>query len=132
MDKSQLVHRWLLITGSLISLLGVAHLAIAVPMGIEVVKYLPKEAALPLTLGNILTAVAVGGAGFLTIYCASGLKRNERWSWTIAVGAGIFMTLVGIGYVVITPDNPFAYLALVVALCDLAPLGLYRKSLFLR
>ena len=129
MDKRQLVYRWLLITGSLISLLGVAHLVIAVPLGIEDVKSLPRSAALPLTLGNIVTALAVGGAGLLTIYCASGLKRAERWAWTIALGAGIFMTLVGIGYIVVTPDNPFAYLALVVALCDLAPLGLYRQSL---
>ncbi len=131
MDKSQLVHRWLLVTGSLISLLGVAHLVIAVPMGIEVVKSLPRDAALPLTLGNIVTAVAVSGAGLLTIYCASGLKRTERWAWITALGAGIFIALLGIGYILITPDNPFAYLAFVVALCDLAPLGLYRQSLLL-
>lgn len=129
MDRSQLVHRWLLITGSLMSLLGVAHLAIAVPMGIAAVKSLPRDAALPLTLGNIVTALAVGGAGLLTIYCASGLKHAERWAWTIALGAGVFMTLVGIGYIVITPYNPFAYLAFAVALCDLAPLVLYRQAL---
>jgi hypothetical protein len=98
-------------------------------MGLEAVKSLPRGAKLPLTLGNIVTALAVGGAGLLTIYCASGLKRTERWAWTIALGAGIFMTLVGIGYILITPDNPFAYLAFAVALCDLAPLGLYRQSL---
>jgi hypothetical protein len=132
MNKTQLVHQWLLITGSLMSLLGVAHLLIAVPMGIEFVKSLPGEAAHALTLGNIVTAVAVFCAGLLTIYCAPGLKRHERWAWTIAVGAGIFMSLVGIGYVLITPDNPFAYLAFVVALCDVAPLGIYRKLLLLQ
>jgi hypothetical protein len=132
MNKSQLVHRWLLITGSIMSLLGIAHLVIAVPMGIVFVKSLPREAALALTLGNIVTAVAVGGAGLLTIYCASGLKRTERWAWTIAVGVGMFMTMVGIGYVLITPNNPFAYIAFIVAICDLVPLVLYHKSLLLQ
>jgi hypothetical protein len=129
MNKSKLVYRWLLITGSLIILLGVAHLLIAVPVGIEVVKILPKWAALSLTLGNIVTALAVGSAGCLTIYCAFGLKRTERWAWTIAVGVGIFITIVGIGYVVVTPYNPFAYLAFVIALFDLIPLFLFRQSI---
>jgi hypothetical protein len=128
MDKGRLLHRWVLITGSLISLLGIAHLVIAVPMGIEFVKSLPVDAAHALTLGNIVTAIAVFGAGLLTIYCVSGLKRAERWAWTIAVGAGIFMILVGIGYIIVTPHNPFAYLAFVVALCALAPLMLFRQS----
>jgi len=129
MNKSQLVYRWLLITGSLIILLGVAHMAIAVPRGIQIVKYLPQAAALPLTLGNIVTALAVGSAGLLTIYCASGVKRTEYWAWTIAVSAGIFMIIVGIGYILVTPNNPFAYLAFLIALFDLVPLVLYKKLL---
>ena len=124
MDK--FLPRCVLIAGSLMCLLGIAHLLIAVPMGIEIIRSLQSSAIHPLTLGNIVTALSVGGAGLLTLYCLRGLRRGEQWASTIALGAGLFIVLVGAGYVTVTPDNPFAYLALLVGLVDVAALGFLR------
>lgn len=47
---------------------------------------------------------------------------------SIALGTGAFISLVGSGYVLSTPDNPFAYLVLLVGLCDVAALGMLRTG----
>lgn len=126
MTLDQCLPRCVLIAGSLMCLLGVAHMLIAVPMGIEIIRSLQSSAIHPLTLGNIVTALSVGSAGLLTLYCLRGLRRAEQWAWTIAFGAGFFIVLVGVGYVSVMPDNPFAYLALLVGLVDLTALGALR------
>lgn len=126
MSRDEYLLRCVSIAGSLMCLLGIAHMLIAVPMGIDIIKSLQSSAIHPLTLGNIVTALAVGGAGLLTLYCLRGLRRAEQWASTIAFGAGVFIVLVGAGYVTVTPDNPFAYLALLVGLVDVAALGVLR------
>lgn len=129
MTQQQFALRCVQISGSLMCLLGVAHMLIAVPMGVDVLKPLQDGAFLhPLTLGNVVTALSVAGAGLLTLYCRRGLRSAESWAMTIALGAGVFISLVGLGYVLSTPDNPFAYLALLVGLCDLAALGMLRSG----
>lgn len=47
---------------------------------------------------------------------------------SIALGTGAFISLVGLGYVLTAPDNPFAYLALLVGPCDVAALGMLRTG----
>jgi hypothetical protein len=129
MTQQRFALRCLQICGSVMCLLGLAHMLIAVPMGVDIVKALPDGGFLhPLTLGNVVTALSVAGAGLLTLYCRRGLRQAESWAMTIALGAGAFISLVGLGYVLSTPDNPFAYLALLVGLCDVAALGMLRAE----
>lgn len=129
MTKEQFAQRCVQICGSLMCLLGLAHMLIAVPMGVDIVKALPDGGFLhPLTLGNVVTALSVAGAGMLTLYSRRGLKSGESWAMTIALAAGAFISLVGLGYVLSTPDNPFAYLALLVGLCDLAAISVLRSA----
>ena len=129
MTRQQFAHRCVQICGSVMCLLGLAHMLIAVPMGVDMVRPLQDGTLLhPLTLGNVVTALSVAGAGMLTLYCRRGLKSAESWAMTVALGTGAFISLVGLGYVLSTPDNPFAYLALLVGLCDLAALAVLRSA----
>lgn len=51
---------------------------IAVPIGVDIVKPLQDDALLhPLTLGNVVTALSVAGAGLLTLYCLRGSRQAE-------------------------------------------------------
>ncbi|HEX5753923.1 MAG TPA: hypothetical protein VFZ09_47505 [Archangium sp.] len=113
--------RWARVSGGLIILLGLAHLALAVPDGVRAVAPLPREDAAALIMADIVTAVAVLLAGWLMLQGASGLGRAERWARTVVSSAGGFMVLVGVGYILATLGNPFAYVALLVALSSLVP-----------
>jgi hypothetical protein len=116
-----------IIDGIFFMLLGIAHLFIATPMGIEATKTIPASDSASLTLANIVTAISVFMSGMLVLYSINGYARAEKWSITCSFGCALFMTLVGTGYVVTGPDNPFAYAALLAALCLLLPLILSFK-----
>ncbi|MGE5362774.1 MAG: hypothetical protein ACM3SM_01505 [Bacteroidota bacterium] len=99
------------VSAGFIMLLGIAHAAIAVPMGITATASLSLQDSAPLTMANIVTAAAVFLSGLL-VYCnIQGMKRNTRGAFQISLASFIFMFLVGVGYRFATPDNPFAYLA---------------------
>jgi hypothetical protein len=62
------------------------------------------------------------------LYGAPGLRRAEHWARTVVSSAGAFVVLVGVGYILATPGNPFAYVTLLVALVSLvAPLLAPRR-----
>jgi hypothetical protein len=46
----------------------------------------------------------------------------------IALSAGGFAAILGIGAVVAMPDSPFAYLMLILAVVELIPMWLYRHE----
>jgi hypothetical protein len=130
-NKIKIVHHWLKITGILFILLGITHIFVAIIAGIELVKSLPVEAQIILSMGNIVTGLAVGVSGLLILYCSSGIKHSEQWAWTISFGTGLFICIIGIGYIIITPYNPFAYLAFLTAVCEVITLCFFRKPLHL-
>jgi putative ABC transport system permease protein len=96
MDKSQLVHRWLLITGSLISLLGVANVMYVV------VKERTKEIGIMLAVGarrsyilaqfifeSLLLSLSGGAIGILFCYAVVSVV------WMIPAGEDSAMQFVG-------------------------------------
>lgn len=116
-----------IVTGILFLLLGAAHYFIAVPMGIEATKTISSAEAAPLTMGNIVTAISVFMCGLISLYAITGIKRNEKWAWVFSTGSGFYMSMVGIGYISVGPNNPFAYTALIIALIELIPSAISYK-----
>ena len=116
-----------IVTGILFLLLGAAHYFIAVPMGIEATKTIPATHAAPLTMGNIVTAISVFMCGLISLYAITGIKKKERWAWVLSTGSGLYMSMVGIGYISVGPENPFAYAAFIIALIELIPSALSYK-----
>ena len=128
MEKKKRASQWVFAAGILIAILGLIHIA-ATPMVLKDLDELPKNVKDSLVYMYVTTGAAVVFAGLLAVYSSIGIKRSEGMARPLAVGVGVFMFLVGVGAVIVMPDNPFAYIGLVLALVEIAPLLVYRQDI---
>ena len=61
------------------------------------------------------TGLAVILCGFLLLFMASQLKKGQPLAKFLSLSICAFLTLLGIGGVIIMPTNPFAWLMLILA-----------------
>ncbi len=118
--------RWIQVAGWLTLVLGFIHIA-ATPLIFPLSASLLADPELLSSLYMFeMTGLAVVFTGWLVIYASRGWRLGQRWAWHVCLGAGIFLFLLGAGAVLTMPDNPFAYLSLVIAMVENLPVWLYR------
>jgi hypothetical protein len=119
---------WLLVTGILITALGVAHVALTSVVYEQGWKDLPPPQPRVFLYMYIGAGLALAFAGVLTVRGARALGRGEKWGYGVASLAAWFVILMGVGAVVNMRSNPFAWAALVVAVLNYVPLAGYRRA----
>ena len=73
------------------------------------------------------TGLAVILCGFLLLFMASQLKKGQPLSQFLSLSICAFLTLLGIGGVIIMPMNPFAWLMLILAGVNIILILRYRS-----
>ncbi len=125
--KQQLVSRWLLVTAILITLLGAIHVA-ATPLVFRTgFESLSQDNLLTSIYMFVATGVCLIFVGLIAIFCARGI--GESWALTLSTWIGVFVLLFAISAIAVMFTNPFAYITLLIALANLAPLVFFRSSL---
>lgn len=128
MRKTNFLSRWILISGIIISLIGLIHIAMTPGMSQhmgnsnELKKYVP---------GFIYFFVLAGASfffcGVLTIYSSIGLRKTERWSFVVALTSGIFIVLAQTSAIVFAKfGNPLIYLCGVCSISNIIILLIFR------
>ncbi|MEW5871191.1 MAG: hypothetical protein AB1894_18110 [Chloroflexota bacterium] len=118
---------WIQVAGWLTLGLGVIHIA-ATPLIFPLSASLLADPELLSSLYMFeMTGFAVVFTGWLVMYASQGWRQGQRWAWQVCQGAGLFLLLLGAGAVLAMPDNPFAYLSLVIAIVENLPVWLYRS-----
>lgn len=128
MDAKKLTGaRWIQGAGWLTLGLGVIHIA-ATPLIFPLSASLLADPELLSSLYMfVMTGLAVIFTGWLVMYASQGWRQGQRWAWQVCLGAGVYLLLLGAGAVLAMPDNPFAYLSLVIAIVENLPVWLYRS-----
>lgn len=120
--------RWIQVAGWLTLVLGLIHIA-ATPLIFPLSTSLLADPELLSSLYMfVMTGLAVILTGWLVIYASQGWSQGQRWAWHVCLGAGVFLLLLGAGAILAMPDNPFAYLSLVIAIVENLPVWLYRGN----
>ena len=122
--------RWLSISGVLIALLGVVHLAATPGVMGGIPESVPAEFRLAFLFMFAAAGLGVVFAGILIIGAAIGMARHWPGARILGFSAGIFTTLLGIGAVAAMPGNPFSYVLLFLGLSVLPSLVLSRRGRF--
>jgi len=120
--------RWIRLAGWLTLLLGSIHIA-ATPFvyTLSASLFADPDALSALYMFE-MTGIAVIFTGLLIIYASKGWQNGQCWAWHVCLGAGVFLLLLGLGAVLGMPDNPFAYLSLIIAIIENLPVWLYRHD----
>jgi hypothetical protein len=119
---------WLLITGILVTLLGVLHVALTPYVYGMGWNELPAAEGRVFVYMYVAAGLALAFAGVLTIRSARALGRGEKWGYGVATLAGWFVILMGVGAVLNMRSDPFAWSALAVAILNYIPLAGYRRA----
>ncbi len=128
------VHRPTQVFGGLVAVLGLIH-NLATPMvHADVYSALPAGDALVADLFFVATGTTLILLGLLTVYSAR--YQGQQWAFIVTGSTGTYVTLLGIAAVALMPENPFAYVDLVLGVGQLivllfaqrAPRALRRRS----
>ena len=122
----------ILISGILNCLLGIVHQVVLYFSYKEYEALITPEADKVLAdflLFSIALGITLFFIGLLMIYCYSGMKRGEKWSYVVCIGASVLLLAftITIGCV-IGFDQPVAYVHLVNSILIAIPLILSRKA----
>jgi hypothetical protein len=109
-------------------ILGMLHIAIIPLFVFQGFEKLSFENLLIFVYMYLGTGAALVFSGWLVIVCARGLKADEAWPASIALGTGIFLLMLGLGAVISMSYNPMVYLILLSALIELISLQVYRRK----
>lgn len=108
--------KWLNLTGGLLLLLGIVHLAAAPGTLRGVPEGVPEEFRAAFLFFFAAAGAGVILCGLLVLWASYGLARQWRGSWTLGLMAGLFALLLGAGAVAAMPRNLFAYALLALGL----------------
>lgn len=122
--------RWLSISGALIALLGIVHLASTRGVMWGIPESVPGEFRKAFLFVFASTGAAVVFAGLLVLFAAYGIARMRTGVRALAFSSGIFTILLGVGAAIAMPQNAFSYVLLFLGLSILPPLMLLRRSRF--
>lgn len=89
MNKLLISSRVLMVEGTLLLVVGAIHLLVIPTLRSTFVRLLPPESFQffwpPFLLNHAVVGILLLPLGLSTLYCASGVRRGERWSWRIGV-----------------------------------------------
>jgi hypothetical protein len=119
---------WLLITGILVTLLGLLHVGMTPLVYDQGWNELPEADARAFVYMYVAAGLVLVLAGILTVRSARALGRGEKWGYGVASIAGWFVILMGVGAVINMRSNPFSWIALVIAVFNYIPLAGYRRA----
>lgn len=105
------------IAGIILIILGCIHIA-ATPFIILMFRVLGKTGLLTFAYMFVCTGIALVFIGWLQYYIARQPDIDKRGNDILSMSAWL-MLFIGSGAVITMYDNPFAYIALLVALFDL-------------
>lgn len=130
MEKIKFLSLWILISGIIISIIGIAHNSFAPVM---YHKMLTVESVKDLTPGFIYFFVLGGSAflfaGLLSIFSSFGLKKTEKWAWVIAISSGIFVAIGSIAAIAFAKfGNPMIYIQGICAISNIVLLLIFKKA----
>lgn len=128
MDNRKRGSRWVLVTGVLITVLGLIHVAFTPSIFQTLSSQLDVYSTWVQVYMFAATGAAVIFAGLLIVYASRGLKTSEGWARSLALWSGLFSLLLGGGAVAAIPGSPFALMLLLVSSAEIIPLWLYRRE----
>ena len=97
MTRRQMAARWVLVAGILVLLIGALHSIQAPSLYERQAAGGSPEAARGSVYFFLVTGAALLLTGVFLIYAARGIRAREPWGRTVAVIAGLFVLVVGVG-----------------------------------
>lgn len=130
MKIKQFTSRWILITGIVFCLIGIAHNSFAPEMYKTLqTEPLLKDKAQGLIYFFIVMGSAIILCGFLSIFSSSGIKKSEKWGKTIALSAAVFIALCAFTAIIFADfSNPLIYVMGICAFLNIAFLLIFFKK----
>ncbi|MBN2371232.1 MAG: hypothetical protein JXO72_12175 [Vicinamibacteria bacterium] len=129
MTRAKVAPVWAMISGVLVTLLGLFHnrgvMDVFHGYGFDRLASLSGRGFIYMYLG---VGIAWIGAGLLLFVSGRGLRRGASWAWPLGSAAAVFMLIFGVGAMVIMPDNPPTVLIAGCAILAVPPFALYRPS----
>jgi|GEM_PF-2161231 len=122
--------RCLSVSGVLIILLGIVHLASAPGVMRGMPAAVPDEFQKAFIYLFAATGAAVIYCGLLILFAAYGIARMRPGARGLALCSGMFTILLGVGALAAMPQNAFSYILLILGLSILPPLILMRRARF--
>jgi hypothetical protein len=124
MDKRKFISRWILVTGIIITLIGIIHVSFTPVMyqqmiNDETIDETLKDKAPGFAYFFAFCGFAIFYAGLLTIYSSFGLKKSEKWALFLSVSAGLFVAIGGISALAFAKfSNPMIYIMSISAISN--------------
>jgi len=93
-NRRSIVARIISVTGVLLLIAAAIHLIVTPTLKRVILdRVLTAEELLivspPFLLNHIVMGILLIPIGFITIYCASGIRAGERWAWVISLANGL-------------------------------------------
>lgn len=128
--KKKILRLWILVSGIIISIIGLAHNSFAPAMFRAMQNdQLMGDKTAGFIYFFVLTGTAFFFAGLLTIYSSIGLKNSEKWALIIAISSGIFVALGAISAVLFANfGNPLIYTMGICAILNIVLLLVFSKA----
>ena len=94
MNRRSIVARVISVTGVLLLIAAAIHLLMTPTLKRVILDRVltPEELLIvspPFLLNHIIMGILLIPIGFVTIYCASGIRAGERWAWVISLAIGL-------------------------------------------
>ena len=93
MNKLQITSRILKVEGVLLLLVAAIHLLVIPVLRTAFIRVLSPGAFQfvwpPFLLNHVVVGVLLIPLGPSTVYCASGVRSGERWSWRVGITNGL-------------------------------------------
>ena len=94
MNRRSIVARVISVTGVLLLIAAAIHLLVTPTLKRVILDRVltPEELLIvspPFLLNHIVMGILLIPIGFVTIYCASGIRAGERWAWVISLANGL-------------------------------------------
>lgn len=101
--------------GTVVFLLGLIHLLYTSDVA-GLLKETNSFIRISFLYFYVATGVSLLFCGFLLILIANQIKQNHNLSILLPGSLAVYLGILGVGAVLAMPNNPFAYLMLVIAI----------------
>src|ERR1700704_2057435 len=120
MSRTQTVARTVSVTGVLLLIVAVIHLAITPTLKKAILDrtLTPEQLSIvqpPFLLNHLVVGILLIPIGFITIYSASALLAGERWAWIINFANGLTILSLPIVLALVMPIKDFQALPFLIA-----------------
>jgi len=128
MHKLLISSRMVQVEGILLLLVATIHLAVIPTLRSAFVRVLSQGAFRfvwpPFLLNHAVVGILLIPLGLSTLYCASGIRRGERWSWRVGMTNAITILSLPLVLVAVMERRYFSALPFLIATILIAVVGL--------